>query len=761
MLYLNLRSTIRLIVVIIFLGSPGFAPAVQAQELSLPSASVSEQLVHLSLAFEPPVLRGLKVHPHNPFRLDFVLDKGESNPSNDVLKDESTKLIKYFLASITTPDKDLWVNLSPYEKHRIVPESFGQTELGRDLLAQDYMLKQVTASLLFPENDIGQQFWKRVYVEAGKKYKTTNLAVQAYSKVWIVPEKAVVYENAAMGTAFVTKSKLKVMLEKDYLAADRNRNKEHGPDKIVREIILPALTKEVNEGRNFAKLRQMYSSHILATWYKKKIKDSILALVYADKNKVAGAGIMDPQEKQKIYEQYLATFKRGAYNYIKEEVDPLTHKIIPRKYFSGGLKLALDPQKAMIVRPATLQSPLQAEGLVEIHTDLAMIHRVVLEAAGDEKSVSVEGGRLLALPSDRAVVSTKQNVTAILEKLLGKPDLATARLVRLEEFRLLQSHVRRHDDGSMWIHLHVAMKDPFKEEGEIQLHGLLFPLLLNGDQFTVGSAWAEYGGWLREFINLNTAIPEANVAWLRQEAARIINAHQDVERLKQEYVREPEKFASNALGFSVTAGEEGLMEMLQQELRSSPHGLYTQRSSGITFSRHWRMDKDENIVVEPRPPLEEALSMLTAWQDFLNFPNGRRIRQHLKGVSQLAKISKELQDYIASGEFSNDVWAQIQPRTLRRPPLIRFDKSRVDYLAKLLQDSAMAPGGIDFQPGKMNFELQNSGREIKFKADPALLAEWSNAAGVTPLIINIQPLHDLRGFLGLIPAQDQPQVAGL
>ena len=57
---------------------------------------------------------------------------------------------------------------------------------------------------------------------------------------------------------------------------------------IVREIVIPELTNEVNEDKNFAQLRQVYNSLILATWYKKKIKDSILAQVYADKNKTAG-----------------------------------------------------------------------------------------------------------------------------------------------------------------------------------------------------------------------------------------------------------------------------------------------------------------------------------------------------------------------------------------------------------------------------------------------------------------------------------------
>ena len=99
------------------------------------------------------------------------------------LKEESTKLIKYFLASLTIPEKDLWVNLSPYEKDRIIPQSFGLTEMGRDLLAEDYMLKQITASLIYPEDEIGKKFWKRIYEEAQKKFGTTNIPVNTFNKV--------------------------------------------------------------------------------------------------------------------------------------------------------------------------------------------------------------------------------------------------------------------------------------------------------------------------------------------------------------------------------------------------------------------------------------------------------------------------------------------------------------------------------------------------------------------------------------------------
>ena len=186
-----------------------------AQDLRLPAPGA---MVRLSPDFKPPVLKGIKVHPDNPFRLDFILDKGDGVLTRDELRDESTTLIKYFLASLTIPEKNLWVNLSPYEKGRIIPPSFGMTEMGRDLLAEDYMLKQVTASLIYPEDAVGKRFWKRVYQQAAQRFGTTQIPVNTFNKVWIMPEKAVVYENAKAGTAYVVSSRLKVMLEQDYLA---------------------------------------------------------------------------------------------------------------------------------------------------------------------------------------------------------------------------------------------------------------------------------------------------------------------------------------------------------------------------------------------------------------------------------------------------------------------------------------------------------------------------------------------------------------
>jgi len=326
-----------------FLSSKATAQTI----LDLP---VPGTMVTMTTPFSPPILRGLTIHPENPLRFDFIVDRGETQLKGDELKSEYEKLIKYFLATLTIPEDDLWVNLSPYEKERIIPQEFGLTEMGRDLLAQDYLLKQLMASLTYPESGLGKKFWDEVYKKAYEQYGTTSIPLNTFNKVWIVPDKAVVYENK--DKAFIVESHLKVMLEEDYLALSKNmQNEKLGTAKqteedvkaisnvsslIAKEILIPAIEKEVNENKNFAQLRQIYASMILAAWYKKTLKDNLLNKIYSDKKKIAGVDVDDPAIKDKIYQQYIDAFKTGVYSMIKEDNDPYMQKVIPRKYFSGG-----------------------------------------------------------------------------------------------------------------------------------------------------------------------------------------------------------------------------------------------------------------------------------------------------------------------------------------------------------------------------------------------------------------------------------------
>ena len=214
-----------------------------AQGLNLP---VPGTMVMPSAGYVPALIRGITIHPENPLQYDFIVDTGHSGLEGQPLSEETSKLIKYFLASLTVPEDELWVNLSPYEDDRIATDAFGKTEMGRDLLSQDYILKQLTSSLLYPESDLGKEFWQRVYAKAKAKYGTMNIPVNTFNKVWIIPDEAQVYES--QNSAFVIKSRLKVMLEEDYIAL-----KEDPKLKAVIEKSQAGQEEEVNG--HFADLR--------------------------------------------------------------------------------------------------------------------------------------------------------------------------------------------------------------------------------------------------------------------------------------------------------------------------------------------------------------------------------------------------------------------------------------------------------------------------------------------------------------------------
>ncbi|MCK5214180.1 MAG: hypothetical protein KAR05_02350, partial [Candidatus Omnitrophica bacterium] len=341
------NKIIQSILAVVFLSFSIVQPIAAQTVMGLPEPGT---LVGLSPVFEPALLKGVEIDPEDPMHLKFIVDKGQEDAPAQA---EFLRLIKYFLAALTIPEENVWVNLSPYEEDLIISKDLSGTEMGRDLLAQDYLLKQLAASLIYPEDELGKKFWDKVYAETHKRFGTTEIPINTFNKVWIVPDEAVVYE--VENTAFVATGKLKVMLEEDYLSLENNKiNKQLGTDRlqddkvaeississrIVKEIIVPAIEKEVNEGANFAKLRQIFHSMVLATWFKRELWESLLGQIYVDQSKVKGVDIADKEMKRKIYNQYVEAFKKGTYSLLKEEQDPVTQKALPRKYFSGGFSL--------------------------------------------------------------------------------------------------------------------------------------------------------------------------------------------------------------------------------------------------------------------------------------------------------------------------------------------------------------------------------------------------------------------------------------
>ena len=337
------RRIVALIVCIAFISTQlqySYAQGFDVKQLPKPGSVVA-----VSPVFMPLTLKGLVLHPDNALKFDFLMDTGNSRMQGEALNTEALKIMTYFLTAMTMPEEDMWVNLSPYEKGKMIENNFGNTVMGRDLLAEDYVLKQLTASLVYPEKTLGKKFWGEIYGKLSRK-ELEEVALNSFNKVWIVPSQAVVWEHD--GKVMIVKSHLRVMLEEDYVALKNDQNVQVGADskhtlasQIVREVIIPVLEKQVNEGEHFAYLRQMYQAMILATWYKKALKESILTKVYANQRKIKGVDNANPGDIEMIYQQYLDAFKKGAFNYIREDIDSKTGQVIPRKYFSGGFTLKM------------------------------------------------------------------------------------------------------------------------------------------------------------------------------------------------------------------------------------------------------------------------------------------------------------------------------------------------------------------------------------------------------------------------------------
>ena len=118
----TLKRNISLIILFAFLANGLFLKPSWAEGLVLPKPGT---MVTLSQAFAPAHLKGMVINPKDPFKFDFIINRGDKELSKTLKQEEYTKLIKYFLAALAVPDEQQWVNLSPYEKNRIIPETFG------------------------------------------------------------------------------------------------------------------------------------------------------------------------------------------------------------------------------------------------------------------------------------------------------------------------------------------------------------------------------------------------------------------------------------------------------------------------------------------------------------------------------------------------------------------------------------------------------------------------------------------------------------
>jgi len=223
------------------------------------------------------------------------------------------------------------------------------------------------------------------------------------------PEKATVYEKPAgkeeaelkgalktpkeHSAAYVVEAKIKIYCEEDAIAAEAegatgilSMESRRAHADLFRELVVPKISQEVNEGRNFSKMRQIYNSMILATWFKRTHGDSknfpsfiesrdssLIFTTNGDHSFITGESRMYPDSSIQIatsnegvdlnelyYQEYVKLFREGLRQTV-QTVDVSTGQITRKTYLSGKVDATRLPIRSTFspygLPPASLYWP--------------------------------------------------------------------------------------------------------------------------------------------------------------------------------------------------------------------------------------------------------------------------------------------------------------------------------------------------------------------------------------------------------------------
>lgn len=310
--------------------------------------------------------------------IQLFLDKGDLKDLNDSkLEESSQQLLKYFLIGVTLPDDNFWVNLRPDSENNVISDLLAKTDIGRIFLEADVQLKKDTSQLTSPETAQGKIYWDKLYQKAAQIYGTQNVSIPTLTRPWIVPGEIIIRETqqgqSPTGTApvapsaYIYKATLNVLLEQDHLknSAVYNFEDNHAKElneyssQLIRELILPGLTKKVNNDKAYASLRQVYYSLILARWFKARFygKGGLYSS-YINKSNLKDLASQQSWSTNTYFKQYQDSFNKGEYN-LKTTINTSGGPSI-RSYFSGGIGMTNGEMNIIPMDRKTNSSPIMA-----------------------------------------------------------------------------------------------------------------------------------------------------------------------------------------------------------------------------------------------------------------------------------------------------------------------------------------------------------------------------------------------------------------
>ena len=346
----------------------GFAQAAAQLDLAGHLAQMHKAMVVDK--FRPLHLRFFSYDTQND-HFEMFLDKsGVKDIKEAKLREEGKELLKYFLIGISLPNESFWVNLRPDSPDKIIDPQLARTDIGKILLEADVQLKQDTALATSPDRPEGREYWNKLYAKAGELFGSENITIPTLTRPWIVPGEVIIRQTE--GSVYVYKATLKVMLEEDYLkdrptvpnnsetvsalnwkqfrfSDQRLKELNTYSTQLIKELIIPKLTQEVNSSKRYAALRQVFYSLILARWFKQSFAGkSGLYPQMINRGDLTDLTSQTPWSKDTYFKQYQKSFKDGAYNFSESVYTPFSAAggsafgggQVIRSYFSGGINWA-------------------------------------------------------------------------------------------------------------------------------------------------------------------------------------------------------------------------------------------------------------------------------------------------------------------------------------------------------------------------------------------------------------------------------------
>jgi len=301
----------------------------------------------------PPLVGGIAFPLNNPMQMGFNLLTDETAPllSSHEQQGLQKRLGRYLNTFLVLTGDQINVTLNPTDEFCGLPPLLRHTELGRDMLAQDVVLKHYTATQLHPSTPQGKSFWQQA-----EAITDNTDGFQACFRVWIVPDDASVHEKSENDYGHVTIEKLglKVLCEADYNTLQKLQNqrignahsaiRQDGTEQLVdlfRQLIVPEIQKEVSNGPRFGLLRQILSVLVIAKWVMgSPLGEALKQAGFMASNNPEKYDLctVDEQVILSMKQVYLQLFGDGVWQHTTTRFDMESNSVQRRLYVVGGVE---------------------------------------------------------------------------------------------------------------------------------------------------------------------------------------------------------------------------------------------------------------------------------------------------------------------------------------------------------------------------------------------------------------------------------------